>query len=118
MVQWWQTNPRKFWHWAGRAWQPTFKEKEFDEGAAIAYLQTLGNIGEYSSNLQGPDYFSFYGATQHRPPTTPGNDCISYGGWLASGDVGIACMMRIDDLSRKGGLPPAGNDYNTSTMSF
>ena len=44
----------------GRAWQPTFKKKEFDEGAAIAYLQTLGNIGEYSSNLQGPDYFCFY----------------------------------------------------------
>ena len=63
-------------------------------------------------------FFRFYSATQHRPPATPGNDCIPYSGWLASGDVGIACMMKIDDFLRKGGLPPAGNDYNTSTMIF
>ena len=45
----------------GKAWQPTFEAKEFDEAAAVSLLQSIGNIGEYSCDLQSPDFFSFSG---------------------------------------------------------
>ena len=41
----------------GAAWQPTFSEKDFDENAAIQYLQELGNIREYSNASRPPDFF-------------------------------------------------------------
>ena len=102
----------------GKAWQPTFSAKEFDEEEAVGYLQSLGNFGEYSGNLLGPDYFSFFSALGHRPPTTPGTDLISFAGWLAAGDVGIMCMQKVDGILRSGGLPPIGNDLDTCVISF
>ena len=83
----------------GKAWQPTFEATDFDETEALSFLQSVGNIGEYSSDLQGPDYFSFFRATRGRPPTTPGKDTISYAGWLAAGDFGISCMQSVDFFS-------------------
>ena len=45
----------------GKAWQPTFEAKDFDETAAISFLQSIGNSGEYSCDMQGPDFSPFQG---------------------------------------------------------
>ena len=74
---------------------------------------TLGNI--LAIYLALIFVFLCYGA---QPPTTPGADLMSFAGWLAAGDIGIMCMEKIALLLRSGGLPPAGNDYNTCVMSF
>ena len=71
----------------GSAWQPIFQAKDVDEQIGKSgdeFLTSLRNFGEYSPNLQGPDYFSFYYSLQHRPNSTPGIDLVPFAGWQAS----------------------------------
>ena len=58
----------------GAAWQPTFSEKDFDEHAAIQYLQDFGNIGEYSNAPKAPDFLSYRRAVTGKPDSFPGPD--------------------------------------------
>ena len=43
---------------------------------------------------------------------------MSFAGWKAAGDLGIACIQSVDCLLRASQLPPEGDDYNTSVMAF
>ena len=102
----------------GSVWQDVFQEKPFDELPASHCLTELGNFGEFSPNIHAPDYSNFYNSLQHRPNSLPGPDCISFAGWKAAGDLGIACMQKVDGLLREDQLPPDGDDYNDSIVAF
>ena len=77
----------------GSAWQPIFQAKDCDNKFAGEFPTSLGDFGEYSPNLQGPDYFSFHYSLQHRPNSTPGIDLVPFAGWQATGDLGISCTQ-------------------------
>ena len=95
-----------------------FSSKGFRQKIASEILASLGNFTEYSPNLQGPDYFSFYHSLQHRPNSSPGIDLIPFAGWKETGDLAISCMQKVDNILRSGDLPSAGDDYNASVIAF
>ena len=102
----------------GAAWQPTFSEKDFDENAAIQYLQDLGNIGEHSNASMAPDIFTYRRAVRGKPNSFPGPDRLPYAAWAYSGTTGIQCLLNCDRHLRDGNDAPQFSNFNACTMTF
>ena len=102
----------------GAAWQPTRSEKDFDEQAAIQYLQDLGNIGEYSNASKAPDFFSYRRAVGGKPNSFPGPDRLPYAAWAATGPTGVQCLLNCDRHLREGNDAPQFSNLNACTMTF
>jgi len=99
----------------GCAWQPTFNPKAFDEQAAETFLQSLGNIGEYSQTPP-PDFWVYYRTIYSMGDTMPGNDGLPYSSWRSSGVRGVRCLMNTDLDLRRGISPPPS--FNESGILF
>ena len=90
------------WIALGNAWQHTFDAKPFDEGAASAYLETVGDICSYAKSPP-PDFWTSSEVVWKPKSIAPGPDTFPYDAWTAAGEAGVFTLLGTGSGLRRAG---------------
>ena len=89
----------------GKAWQTVFDPKQFDEDEAKAFLQSIGNIGEYS-NPEPPDIWTYFKVTKTNKNTLPGPNGLPYAAY--NNKHALEALLETDIELRNIAAAPVG----------
>ena len=99
----------------GAAWQPTFSPKDFNEGEAQEFLESLGDFGTYE-DVPPPDEWAMSDTVWSMRDSAPGGDGLPYSSYKGIGLTGVKTLLGADRALRSGVLPPPS--FNESVTMF